>query len=490
MLHKIRKRKDIGKAEYKSRVAELRTELVIAQQAVRQHKIPVIILFAGVDGAGKHETVDLLNEWMDPRWLRTCAYGPPSDEERERPAHWRYWRDLPPKGQIGLYLSAWYSAPLLDHVKGRTEPDEFRARLERINRFEQTLADNGAVILKFWMHLDQSGQLKRLKSLAADPLTNWEVRPKDWEHWALYDSFVEVSQELITETDKRGANWQLIDASPERLRGLEVAESVLEAIDQRLTLLSRPGKTVATRQHKPRKNHVLSRLEMDRKIDKPDYREELRELRARLGRLQRRAHDRHYSSIIMLEGWDAGGKGGAIRRITSALDSRNYQVIPIAAPTDEELAHHYLWRFWRHIPMNGKVTIYDRSWYGRVLVERIEGYCAEADWKRAYDEINQFEHELVDDDIILCKFWIHITREEQLRRFKEREATPYKQWKITEEDYRNRERWDDYVAAVDEMVRKTSTGHAPWTLVEGNQKYYARIKMLRTICEAMEERLG
>ncbi len=490
MPDRLRKRKDIGKSAYKERVHTLRSQLLVAQRDAMKHRIPVIVLFAGVDGAGKHETVNLLNEWMDPRLLRTCAYGSPSQDEMERPALWRYWRDLPAAGHIGLYLSAWYSVPLLDHVKGLGEEKLFRARIARINRLEKTLSDNGALILKFWMHLDQEEQLKRLRKLASDPLTSWEVRPKDWEHWALYDRFIEVSRELVKATDRPHATWQLVDASAERRRGLDVAETLLREIDGRVTQAAqgKPVKPVTPR--KPRKANVLARLKMDRQLEKDQYRRELGELRARLGRLQRAAQQKRFSSIIMLEGWDAGGKGGAIRRITSAMDARNYQVIPVAAPTDEEKAHHYLWRFWRHIPRNGRVTIYDRSWYGRVLVERIEGFCEEAAWKRAYDEINQFESELIEDDIILCKFWVHITREEQLRRFKEREKIPYKQWKITEEDYRNREKWDDYVIAVDDMVRKTNTKIAPWTLVEGNQKYYARIKVLRTVCEAMEARLG
>ncbi len=490
MSGKPHKRKDIKKSEYKARVSELRTKLLLAQQAVREHGVPVIVLFAGVDGAGKHETVDLLNEWMDPRLLRTCAYGPPSEEERERPAFWRYWRDQPPAGQIGLFLSAWYSVPLLEQVKGISDEKLFQTRLTRINHYEKTLADNGALILKFYMHLGQKEQLRRLRKLAADSLTSWEVRPKDWEHWALYDRFMEVSEHLVKTSDQPHARWHMIDASAERRRGLDVAETILEAIESRVAMVRKQADTKPARPRRPRKHNVLDRLKMDRQLEKEEYRRQLVELRARLGRLQRQAHQKRFSSIFMLEGWDAGGKGGAIRRITSALDARNYQVIPVAAPTDEEKAHHYLWRFWRHIPRNGRVTIYDRSWYGRVLVERIEGYCNEDAWKRAYDEINQFESELVDDDIILCKFWIHISQNEQLRRFREREKIPYKKWKITEEDYRNRAKWDEYVAAVDDMVRKTSTTIAPWTLIEGNQKYYARIKVLRTVCEAMEARLS
>jgi polyphosphate kinase 2 (PPK2 family) len=187
---------------------------------------------------------------------------------------------------------------------------------------------------------------------------------------------------------------------------------------------------------------------------------------------------------------DAGGKGGAIRRITNAIDARLYQTIPIAAPTDEEKDHHYLWRFWRHIPRSGRVTVYDRSWYGRVLVERVEGFATEAEWKRAYLEINEFEEQLVESGIILFKFWMHIGQDEQLRRFKAREEVPYKQHKITDEDWRNREKWDQYKAAVNEMVIRTSTEYAPWELIPGNDKPYARIAVLQTICGGLRKALA
>ena len=489
MFDQIERRKDISKSAYKAEVADLRNQLVVVQQALRHRDFPVIVVFAGVDGAGKHETVDLLNAWMDPRWLQTHAYGEPSDEERERPGFWRFWRDLPPNGIIGLYLSAWYSRPLLARVKERCSESDFSQRIEEINAFERTLIANGALILKYWMHLDKRSQRKRLESLSANRLTSWEVKPKDWEHWALYDRFIEVSRKLIRSTDMPDASWQMIDSSPERRRSLDVARSVLQSCNARLEQEHLEAVQTPPFNATP-SPAALESLDLNRPVSRNTYKHELTSLHARLGPLQRAAREAGISTVLVFEGWDAAGKGGAIRRITNALDARHYQVIPIAAPTDEEHAHHYLWRFWRHLPRAGRITIFDRSWYGRVLVERIEGFCTDAAWQRAYREMNDFETTLAGANNVVCKFWVHISKEEQLNRFRERESIPYKSWKLTDEDWRNRERWDEYVHAVNDMVHHTDTEVAPWTLVEGNDKYFARLKVLRTVCDRLEAALG
>jgi polyphosphate kinase 2 (PPK2 family) len=231
---------------------------------------------------------------------------------------------------------------------------------------------------------------------------------------------------------------------------------------------------------------VLNSLDMSLALTPKEYKKELAKQQGRLSHLARKAVHEGLSSIIVLEGWDAAGKGGLVRRLVPAMDARHYHIIPIAAPTDEEKAHHYLWRFWRHISRAGDVTIYDRSWYGRVLVERVEGLATPEKWMRAYSEINDFEAQLVEHGIVLTKFWIHITPDEQLRRFQSREDTPFKNYKLTEEDFRNRQKWPLYETAVDDMVERTSTEYAPWTLIEGNDKHFARIKALRVLCDRLE----
>jgi len=486
---------EVGKREYGERATQLRAELLEAQVRLREVGFPVIILFHGVDGAGKGETANVLNGWLDTRWMLTRAYGEPSEEERERPEFWRYWRDLPGNGEVGIFLSAWYSQPLIDRVYGRISDGELDYRLDRILSFERTLANSGAVILKFWMHLGQKTQKKRLRSLEKDPLQSWRVTKQDWENWKKYDDFVSAAERIITRTSTGQVPWVIVEGADPNFRSLEVGSKLLEAIQERLAA---PSKSQSGGDPEPAgavsesgsRILVLSSLDLGKKLPKKDYVQKRDELQARLNLLYRQARDQKVSTALVFEGWDAGGKGGAIRRITPALDARDYQVIQIAAPTDEEKAHHYLWRFWRHLSRSGRFMIFDRSWYGRVLVERVEGFATELEWRRAYAEINDFERQLVDHGIVLVKFWLHISPEEQERRFHARAEVPYKRWKLTDEDWRNREKRDRYEVAVNDMIERTSTGISPWVLVEGEDKRYARVKVLQSVCDGLERALG
>jgi AMP-polyphosphate phosphotransferase len=489
--------RSISKDEYRERELALRGELLDVQNCLRASAaFPVIVVFAGVDGAGKGETVNLLNAWMDPRWLVTRAFGEPSDEEQERPEYWRFWRALPPRGRIGLFLSSWYSRPVLDRVYRRISSNAFEHRLNRIVEFEQALAEDGALILKFWMHLGKDAQRKRLKKLEKDSRLRWKVDAFAWKHWRKYDAFITTAEDAIRQTNRGEAPWMIVEGADARYRSLTVGTAIRDAVRKRLDAAdeataaaqaraAKPGPG-RTRRASPGVTTILSSLDMTKKVPPARAEERLDLYQGRLNLLERQAASAGISTILVFEGWDAAGKGGAIRRVTSALEARQSQVIPIAAPTDEERAHHYLWRFWRHLSRAGRLTIFDRSWYGRVLVERVEGFATEREWMRAYAEINQFEAQLIEHGIVLGKFWLHITQEEQLRRFKEREATPHKQWKLTEEDWRNRERWNAYELAVNDMIERTSTGEAPWTLVEANDKNCARVKVLKTVCDRLE----
>jgi polyphosphate:AMP phosphotransferase len=485
----------LSKAVYKRRLPRLRTGLLQVQQQLRTATFPVIVVFAGVDGAGKGETVNLLNEWMDPRWIVTRAFGEPSDEERERPEQWRFWRELPARGRIGLFLSSWYSRPVLDRAYRRISRVELEHQLGRIAEFEKTLTDAGALVVKYWMHLDKEAQRKRLQTLERNPLTRWRVTKLQWKHWKMYDRFIAAGEQTIGATSTVQAPWQIVEGRDEEYRSLTVGESLRDAIAGRLAAAERPASDPpSVRPARPAAAPaagptVLSRLDMTKRVDKRTFERELLRYQGELNRLQRRAARESVSTILVFEGMDAAGKGGAIRRVTAALDARDYQVIPIAAPTDEELAHHYLWRFWRHLPRAGRLTIFDRSWYGRVLVERVEAFATPAEWRRAYAEINQFEDQLLEHGVVLVKYWIHITNDEQLRRFKAREQSDVKRWKITAEDWRNRAKWRAYEEAVNEMVARTSTRQAPWTLVEGNDKHHARIRVLQTVCGRLKQAL-
>lgn len=380
----------VSKREYAEQVPVLRERLLEAQQGLRQARFPVLILFAGVDGAGKGDTTNLLNEWLDPRWVTTRAYSAPSEEERERPEFWRFWRDLPPAGQIGIFLSAWYSRPLLETVFEKIDVAELDATMDRILAFERTLVDDGALILKFWMHLGKEQQHQRLTALEADPNQSWRVTKRDWRHFKMYHKFVTAAERIIMRTSTGNAPWQIVEGMDSRYRSLKVASCLLEEIERRVNgttpadsspKTSNPTGSSATEADDPpvvlEEKTVLSRVDLSQELSKKKYDQHKKRLHARLNPLARRALEEKVSTILVFEGWDAAGKGGAIRRITRALDARHYQVLSVAAPTDEEKAHHYLWRFWRHIPRGGRFTIYDRSWYGRVLVERVEGFASE-----------------------------------------------------------------------------------------------------------------
>ena len=482
----------LKKAEYNKQVPELRTQLLLLQQQLRNCGFPVVILISGVDGGGKGDVINLLNEWLDPRYMQTIAFDEPSDEEKERPKFWRFWRTLPAKGSIGIFVGSWYSEPLSRRVYDKIDDNQLQVELLHIKEQEQLLTDDGALIIKCWLHLKKETQKTRLRTLEKNPETSWQVTERDKRHLKLYDNFVHVAEKTLTETSTAEAPWLIVDGSDLRYSSFTVGQHILNRIRQHIE-----RSTAATKNQdngmlpvNPHQQSLLDALDLSLKIDKKTYTTELARYQGKLNKLARQARLRKRSSILVFEGWDAGGKGGAIRRITHAIDARNYRVIPIAAPTDEERAHHYLWRFWRHIPRAGKVTIYDRSWYGRVLVERIEGFATPAEWQRAYSEIVNFEEALTNHGIVLLKFWLHLDRDEQLQRFKAREQISYKQFKITEEDYRNREKWGDYKHAVNEMITRTSTRRAPWLTVEGNDKKYARIKVLKAFCDALETALA
>lgn len=494
----------VSKEDYAEKAPPLRQELLETQIALTKLNFPVIVLFGGVDGAGKSETINLLHEWLDPRWLIARAYGKPTEEAAQRPPFWRYWRDLPQHGRIGFFLSAWYSDPILNRVHKGTSDAEFDEELDQILNFEEALTDDGVLIVKFWMHLGRDAQKERFQQLEEDPLTSWRVKEKDWENWEKYADFTEATERAITKTSRGESPWHIVEGADERYRTLSVAGTLLERIRRHMQQMSvseealsapSPAPSEAVRvsdlSYNPTPDvTILSQLDMTLSLPKADYSARLEELQGRLNQLSRQAQDAGISTVIAFEGWDAAGKGGAIRRIIPGLDSRLSQVIPIMKPSAEEFSYHYLWRFWRHIPMAGRVTIFDRSWYGRVLVERVEGFATEEEWMRAYAEINDFENQLIRNRTVVFKFWMNITKEEQGQRFERRQKLPHKQWKLTDEDWRNREKWDLYEAAVNEMVERTSTFRARWTLVEANDKRYARIKVLETVCEGLEKELA
>jgi polyphosphate:AMP phosphotransferase len=480
----------LSKGQFKRIEPKLRADLLDAQYDLAKNgRFPVVILISGVRGAGKGETVNLLNEWMDPRHIHTHAFDNPSDEERERPPMWRYWRALPPKGRIGILFGSWYTAPIIERVFKQNSAKDLMRSVGEINRFERLLVDEGALILKFWFHLSKKRQKKRLKALESDPETSWRIAKRDWDFFKVYDRFYRISEETLRETSTAHAPWVVVEGSDPEYRAVTVGKALLEAIRQRLKAPPAASQAAPIIRSVD-KLHILGRMDLNAKLDKERYKKRIEKYQRRLALATRHPAFRERNVVCVFEGMDAAGKGGAIRRITGAVDARLYHTIPIAAPTEEERAQPYLWRFWRHVPRKGRITLYDRSWYGRVLVERIEGFCSEADWMRAYSEITAFEEQLARNGAIVAKFWLQISKEEQFRRFKEREKTRFKRFKITAEDWRNREKWSEYQLAAADLIERTSTAHAPWILVEANDKYHARAKILETLVKSIENALS
>lgn len=486
---------EIGHALKKSTFAReepvLRRALLDAQfQLLEKNKFPVIVLVNGVEGAGKGETVNLFNEWMDPRHIQTHAFGASTDAERARPEMWRFWTSLPPKGRIGILFGSWYTDPILQRVMANEGRAQFEERLARIRDHERMLVAEGALILKLWFHLSKDAQKARLTALSAKKKTAWRVTKEDWRHFEHYDEFVGVCERALRESSTGEAPWHIIEGSNHEYRSITAGRLLLNAIDRKL---KSPGKKVAPAEPPPQpsidKRDVLNTADYTRKLDRADYDKSLEKLQGELSLLTRHKKMRDRSIVMVFEGMDAAGKGSTIRRITRAMDSRYYQIVPVAAPSDEERAQPYLWRFWRHMPPHGKAVIFDRSWYGRVLVERVEKFCSEADWLRAYHEINEFEEQLVIGGAIVAKFWLAISQAEQLKRFNARAKIPYKQFKITAEDWRNRKKWSAYERAVADMIERTSTDIAPWHIVASNDKPWARVETLKRLVETIEQAL-
>jgi polyphosphate:AMP phosphotransferase len=482
----------LDKATYKKEAPAVRAALLAVQGRVAASKLAPVVVIAGAEGAGKGETVALLHEWMDARGLETNVVWDLTDEEQERPEYWRFWRTLPPRGKIGIYFGSWYSRVIVERAFERISDDAFERALNRIREFERMLTLEGVPIIKFWLHLSKAAEKKQLKKLKADPRARWRLHADAVKYFKHYDEFRAVSERALRETSLGYAPWTVVEAADPEYRDLTVATSLLQALEEALAeaeaaAANRPKTKPA--HAKPKRVNVIRRLDLARALPKAAYEKRLEDAQADVGRLTQKLRKAQRSLILVFEGSDAAGKGGAIRRLTAAMSPYLYRVIGIAAPTDEERAHPYLWRFWRHLPRRGRVTIYDRSWYGRVLVERVEGFAAPDEWRRAYSEINEFEEQLSEAGNLIVKFWLAISAAEQLKRFKEREQTAYKQYKITEEDWRNRAKWDAYEAAACDMIERTSTDFAPWVLVEANDKNWARVKVVESVRDRLAAEL-
>jgi len=477
----------MDKAEYKIQVDALERRLGEAQRGARRAEVPVVILFEGWEAAGKGTLINRLALHLDARGFNVHAVRPPTEEERLRPFLWRFWNRLPGKGRILILDRSWCGRVLEDRVEKRVSKATWRRAFGEISAFERQLIDGDYLILKFFCHISRGEQKKRFRKLREDPATRWRVTEEDRRQNRKYDDYSRAYEKMLAATHSPPAPWVVVPTHDRRAALIRIMQTVIDRIGERVSR-GRPACSGALRltgSPAPALDAVDLRLSMDPE----EYDRKLDKYQARARELEHRIYKQRIPVVIVYEGWDAAGKGGNIRRLVQRLDPRGYDVIPVGAPNAVEKRHHYLWRFWREFPKAGHIAIFDRSWYGRVLVERVEGFCRPAEWKRAYREINEMEEQWAAFGSVIVKFWIHISPEEQKRRFESRRQTPHKRWKITAEDWRNRKKWNEYKAAVEEMLFRTSTSHAPWTVVEGNSKRFARIKALKTVIAAVEDRL-
>lgn len=495
MLEKIELDKKISKKEYKEKMDQLQPHLSELQRKAKEKKIPVILLVEGLDSSGKGTLIKNIIEPLDPRGFTVYTNGRGTEEEAMHPYFWRYMSETPERGRIAVFDCGWYRWVTRDFFRENLSEQLKEERIAEICAFEQMLAEDGCLILKMFTHITKKEQKKRQKELLASKETRWRVSEEDLRRNKEYDRYLALNEEVMEKTESEYAGWNIIETMDESYAALKATQLIVKALESAIEQKEqeeRKEEKINRPEDKEKglTTDILSGIDLSRTLPKEAYKEKLEKLQKKLSSLHSELYQKRIPVVLVFEGWDAGGKGGAIKRLTQALDPRGYAVNPTAAPNDIERAHHYLWRFWTHFPKDGHIAIFDRSWYGRVMVERIEGFCTENEWKRAYREINQMEHQLVEANAVVRKFWMQIDKDEQKRRFQERQENPTKQWKITDEDWRNRARWDDYEVAVDEMLLKTSTEQAPWIIVEGNDKYFARIKVLETVVEALEQKLN
>ncbi|MCL2425349.1 MAG: polyphosphate:AMP phosphotransferase [Oscillospiraceae bacterium] len=506
MLSDVDVSRKLSSEDYKSEIESLGLSLCEMQRTCREENIPVAIIFEGWSAAGKGSRIKSLMRYLDPRGFEVFTTQKATRDDKLRPYMWRYWRLLPSNGRIHIFDRSWYQ-PLMNGF--RKKEAALAEPVYDIKSFEKTLVDSGMVLIKIFLHVSKDEQEKRLNSLAANPDTAWRVRKLDTKQNRKYKKTQLRFEHMLYATNHDAAHWTIVEANSSRFADVKVYRTVLSAMERAVHTKRHKStddvksdfdvsatSNIATAPEYDNPKHLIasnSRLAavdlMNKALERSEYGNRLKSAQNELSRIHNEMYQQRQPAVIVFEGWDASGKGGAIKRTVAPLDPRGYKVAPFGAPNDIEKAHHYLWRFWNEVPKAGHLTIFDRSWYGRVMVERVEGFCTVADWKRAFSEINDFEKQLVDSGILVVKFWLHITPDEQLKRFEQRTNTPAKKWKITDEDWRNRDKWNQYLEAVDEMLLRTSTEHAPWTIVEAVDKLYARVKVIETVKERLESAL-
>lgn len=495
MLGNLDLTKTLQKSEYKSAMDELEIQAGKLQREAIRLRIPVIILFEGWDAAGKGTLINRLTLSLDSRGFVVYPISPPNEEELFRPFLWRFWIKIPPEGRMTILDRSWCGRVLEDRIDKTVKSKVWQKAYDEILSFERQLASDGYLIMKFFLHISKKEQKKRFKRLKENPATSWRVTERDKQHHDQYEEYMTAYEDLLTKTHTEKAPWTIIEAHDRRYATVKFFKTFCSLLSRRLQEhksadTCTPAAPIIPPELAPPAVSILDNVDLSQTLDRDRYNSLLKPLQEKMREMEHEIYFRRIPVVVVYQGWDAGGKGGNIRRLVQNMDPRGYEVVSIAAPNEIEKQYHYLWRFWKKFPKAGHFAIFDRSWYGRVMVERIEGFCSEAEWRRAYFEINEMEEQWVNFGAVIFKFWLHISPDEQLRRFKRRESIEHKKWKINEEDYRNREKWDLYKEAVDEMLYRTSTSYAPWTIIEANSKLYARIKALQTVVTTLEKKIS
>ena len=485
MSKEEKKDKQEEKRNRKAELKALREKLMTQQQKIRDMGLPVIVLVEGWATAGKGNLINQIISELDPRFYNVTTHRIEPEAKSRYPFLYPYFRNIPENGKIMIYDSGWMEDCVQKLMGREITKDEYKKRIRTVNEFERQLRDGGYLILKLFLDIDEAEQEKRIRGIRENIETEWRVDDADlWQHRE-YKLFRQTYEAFMEKTGKQ-LPWHVLDGAKKNAAARDTLKLLTDMIDKALDKGRYVGKPFDEK-FPLLEMQNLADVDLSKSLTDEEYREQLKPLQKRLAELHNVIYRKKIPVILCYEGWDAAGKGGNIRRVARPLDPRGFDVMPIASPEPHELARQYLWRFWTRLPRTGHICIFDRTWYGRVMVERIEGFCSEDDWKRAYNEINEFERQLTDWGAVVLKFWIHIDQDTQLQRFNDRQSNPEKQWKLTEEDWRNREKWPIYEEAIDEMLQKTSTKNAPWVIIESNDKKYARIKALTIVIDALEK---
>ena len=490
MLEKVDLRQSIDRKTYKQEMKKLEPRLNELQQKCRDYGIPVVLVLEGWSAAGKGTLTGKITYPLDPRYFNVYTTKP-SEENVMRPTLYSYWVKMPSEGRMAIFDKSWHRAILPEgKVAWNMSETAVRGYCYDVNAFEDKLSHAGVLMIKLFLHISKAEQKKRFNVLEKDPATRWRIDEEDWKQNKEYAKYLSYFEEMIQKTDTEANAWNIIEAVDAKFATVKIFKTIISKIEEKIKQRAQAERAVKSDYDYEEKDvPILRSIDLNQTVSPKVYKKKLAEYQEWIAYLGNKLYTNRKSLVIVYEGWDAAGKGGNIKRLTAKLDPRGYEVIPIAAPTKEELSHDYLWRFWKKMPKDGHIGIFDRSWYGRIMVERVEGFCSEEEWKRAYAEINDMELHMANHGTIVLKFWLHIDKKEQLRRFQDRQDDPLKQYKITEEDWRNREKWDVYETAVDEMLFRTNTEYAPWIIVESNNKKFARLKVMKMVCEELERRL-